>query len=112
MISTGKTLLINDLANDTTVIGQHFGCAEHTRSLLATPLRLGQHIIGMISAQSYMPLAYDDDDRILLDMLAAHAAGALDNARLYADLAHAYETTLEGWPRALDLRDVETEEHT
>jgi putative nucleotidyltransferase with HDIG domain len=38
------------------------------------------------------------------------AEGQLQRAHL--ELAQAYETTLEGWSRALDLRDQETEGHT
>jgi PAS domain S-box-containing protein len=54
-----------------------------------------------------------------LESLATQAAIAIDNAALYdgmqranAELLLAYDTTLEGWSRALDLRDKETEGHT
>jgi PAS domain S-box-containing protein/putative nucleotidyltransferase with HDIG domain len=57
--------------------------------------------------------------RDFLHALAAKAAIAIDNAALFADLqrsnvdlALAYDTTLEGWSRALDLRDRETEGHS
>ena len=51
--------------------------------------------------------------------LAGQAAIALDNAQLFDNLQRsnqeirqAYDTTLEGWARALELRDSETEGHT
>jgi putative nucleotidyltransferase with HDIG domain len=51
--------------------------------------------------------------------LAGRAALAVDAAQLFEelrrsnlDLALAYEQTIEGWSRALDLRDRETEGHT
>jgi putative nucleotidyltransferase with HDIG domain/PAS domain S-box-containing protein len=54
-----------------------------------------------------------------LEILAGQAAIAIDNATLFddlqrshADLLLAYDTTLEGWSHALDLRDKETEGHT
>ncbi|HEY0069514.1 MAG TPA: PAS domain S-box protein, partial [Chloroflexia bacterium] len=54
-----------------------------------------------------------------LETLAGQAAIAIDNATLFDDLqqsnlelALAYDVTLEGWSRALDLRDKETEGHT
>jgi HD-GYP domain-containing protein (c-di-GMP phosphodiesterase class II) len=54
-----------------------------------------------------------------LNSLAGQAAIAIDNASLFIDLQRsntdlrlAYETTLEGWSAALDLRDRETEGHT
>jgi putative nucleotidyltransferase with HDIG domain len=55
----------------------------------------------------------------LLEIFAGQAAIAVDNAALFNDLQRsnvdlmlAYDTTLEGWSRALDLRDKETEGHT
>ena len=36
----------------------------------------------------------------------------LDLQRAHADLAEAYEATIEGWSHVLDLRDKETEGHT
>jgi PAS domain S-box-containing protein len=54
-----------------------------------------------------------------LNSLAGQAAIAIDNVSLFNDLQRsntdlrlAYETTLEGWSAALDLRDRETEGHT
>jgi HD-GYP domain-containing protein (c-di-GMP phosphodiesterase class II) len=54
-----------------------------------------------------------------LETLASHAAIAVDNATLFADLQSAnrelvisYDATIEGWSRALDLRDEETEGHS
>jgi putative nucleotidyltransferase with HDIG domain len=61
-------------------------------------------------------------DREWLDFfeaLTGQAALAIDNASLFSDLQksnldllQAYDTTLEGWSRALDLRDEETEGHS
>ena len=55
----------------------------------------------------------------LLEGLATQASIAIDNATLFHnlqqsndELASAYDTTLEGWGRALELRDRETEGHT
>jgi len=54
-----------------------------------------------------------------LETLANQAAIAIENTTLvselkrsYRELSDAYETTIEGWSRALDLRDKETEGHT
>lgn len=54
-----------------------------------------------------------------LDALATQTAIAIDSASLFEniersrlELMMAYESTLEGWSRALDLRDKETEGHT
>ena len=54
-----------------------------------------------------------------LEMLAGQTAIAIDNAALFSglqranrDLLSAYDTTLEGWAKALELRDHETEGHS
>ena len=54
-----------------------------------------------------------------LDTLASQAAIAIDSSSLFTDLQHsnaeltqAYDATIQGWSRALDLRDKETEGHT
>jgi len=53
------------------------------------------------------------------DALAIQAAIAIDNASLFrklqesnVELTMAYDTTIEGWAKALELRDSETEGHT
>jgi putative nucleotidyltransferase with HDIG domain len=62
---------------------------------------------------------FSADDLGMISAFANHAAVAIDNARLFdglqesnAELEIAYQATLEGWVRALDMRDKETEGHT
>ncbi len=54
-----------------------------------------------------------------LETLAGQAAIAIDSAMMFkelqtsnSELTLAYDKTIEGWSRALDLRDKETEDHT
>lgn len=65
------------------------------------------------------PLEMDQGWIEYLESLAGQAAIAVDGATLFSDLQRAnmelsvaYDATLEGWSRALDLRDKETEGHT
>jgi len=74
---------------------------------------------GVLEVFHRTPLAPDGEWMDFLDTLAEQAAIAVDNSGLFAqlqrsntDLELAYDTTLEGWSRALDLRDKETEGHT
>lgn len=85
VISTGKPVITNDLIAEPIPESIHFGEEEEVRSILAVPLRLGEKVIGMLSVQSYKPYAYTTDDQSLLELLAAHAAVAIENARLYAE---------------------------
>lgn len=64
----------------------HFGDTAHVRSILAVPMRLGEKVIGMLSAQSYLPYVYTAEHLHLLEMLASYAAVALDNARLFTQV--------------------------
>ena len=87
VISSGEVIIIDDLApDDPSAI--RFGSAQKVRSILAVALRVGDRIIGMISAQCYQPQAYRDEEKRLLEMLAAHAATAIENTRLYAETNH------------------------
>jgi putative nucleotidyltransferase with HDIG domain len=85
VISTGKPVITHDLSAEPIPGGVHFGEEEEVRSILAVPLRLGEKVTGMLSVQSYKPYAYTADDQTLLEMLAAHTAVAIENARLYAE---------------------------
>ena len=82
VIDSGKPVLIND-DFEIDVDAVHFGSEEAARSILAVPMRVGGKVIGAISAQSYEPNIYNDEDRLLLEMLASQAAIAIENARLY-----------------------------
>jgi diguanylate cyclase (GGDEF)-like protein len=56
---------------------------EPTKSILAVPMILHGDIYGMVSAQSYRENAYTAEDIYLLEVLASHAAIAIENARLF-----------------------------
>lgn len=84
VIASGCSILFDDLAGEPNAAAAQAWCAQGARAALAVPLRLGDKIIGMLSTQSYEPHAYDAEDQSLLEMLAAHAAVAIENSRLYA----------------------------
>ncbi len=88
-------------------------------SYYAVPLVARGQVKGVLDILHRSRLDVDDDWLGLLDSLAAQAAIAIDNATLFTDLQRsntelvlAYDTTIEGWARALELRDQETEGHT
>ena len=88
VIENGRPMLIYDLLESQQLDGidpVHYGSSDSVRALLAVPMRIGDKITGSLSAQSYQPYQYSPEDQLLLEMLAAHAAVALDNARLFKD---------------------------
>jgi GAF domain-containing protein len=83
------------------------------------PLVTKGRIRGVLEIFHRSPKPRDETWVSLLDALAAQTAIAVENASMFqdlqrsnADLSLAYEATIEGWSRALDLRDRETEGHT
>ncbi len=83
VLSTGKTLLVNDSNELAGITPLHFGSMEISRSIMAVPLRRGDEIIGMLSTQSYQPHAFGEPQRVLLETITAQLSSALDNAHLY-----------------------------
>ncbi len=83
------------------------------------PLIIQSKVIGILDTYHEPPCRHDQELFEFLEALAGQAAIAIDNANLYEDLqrtsrqlAEAYDATLEGWSRALELRDQETEGHS
>ena len=92
---------------------------EGFQCYVGIPLIIKGQVVGILEAFDRVHLERDQEWQEFLDTLGQQAAIAIDNANLFEDLARsntelsiAYETTLEGWSRALDLRDHETEGHT
>ncbi len=65
---------------------QRFGSPEAVRSVIAVPMRRGGEIVGVISAQSYAPNAYQPEDVQPLEILAGYTAIALENLGLLTSL--------------------------
>ncbi len=85
----------------------------------AVPLIAKGQIKGVLELFHRSPLVIDREWTDFLEMLAGQAVIAIEDAQLFdrlqrsnLDLALAYDATIEGWSRALDLRDKETEGHT
>lgn len=83
------------------------------------PLVAKAEIVGVLELFHRTSTERDEEWMEILEMLAQEASIAIDNARLFADLQHsnaelseAYDSTLEGWALAIDLRDRETHGHS
>ena len=92
---------------------------EHFTSFVAFPLIAKDEIKGVLELFHRTQLDIDPEWVNLLETLGNQAAIAIDNAQLFSrqqqanlSLQIAYDDTIEGWSRALDLRDKETEGHT
>ncbi len=96
----------------------HFS-AEGFAAYYAAPLITKEQLRGVLEVFSRSLLHSDPEWLALLENLTGRAAIAVESAQLFegiqranADLFRAYDETIVGWSRALDLRDQETEGHT
>ena len=92
--------------------------AEGFVSYFAVPLVAKGQVKGVLELFHRSVLDPNDDWTEFLEALAGQAAIAIDNARLFdnlqrvnVELMHAYDETIEGWARALELRNIEIEGH-
>ncbi len=88
-------------------------------STYCVPLIAKGQVMGVLELFHRAPLVPDPEWLNFLESLAVQAAIAIDNAELFdglrrsnVELGLAYDATLEGWARALELRDEGTEGHT
>jgi PAS domain S-box-containing protein/putative nucleotidyltransferase with HDIG domain len=86
---------------------------------LATPLIAQGRVKGVLEFWHDAPLTCDEEWLSFMQLLAGQAVVAIENASMVQDLQRsnaelkgAYEATIEGWSRTMDLRDRETEGHT
>jgi putative nucleotidyltransferase with HDIG domain len=120
VVESGETVLTTNAQEDPR-FGEQFSVAiHHLLSILCAPLKIKDDLMGVIYVDNRAHTGiFSADDLGLISAFANHAAVAIDNARLFdglqesnAELEIAYQATLEGWVRALDMRDKETEGHT
>lgn len=113
-------IAIEDLNSESTAFKEsiHFR-NEGFVAYYAIPLLAKGQVEGVLEIFSRQQLSPTKDWLEFLEALSGQAAIAINNAELFSELERsnvqlslAYDTTLEGWSRALDLRDRETEGHT
>ncbi len=85
----------------------------------AVPLTNKDEVIGVLEVFHRQPIQPHNEWLQFLEALATQASIAIYNARLlndleasHARLIRAYDATLEGWSRVLELRDQDTQGHT
>jgi putative nucleotidyltransferase with HDIG domain len=113
IFSKNLPLVVNnvdkDIRHNASVATQiHF----QTHSLLGVPMRIQERVIGVLEALNKKQGKFTEEDVKILTAIASQAAVAIENAQLVEALQESYESTLEGWAAALDLRDKETEGHS
>lgn len=78
-----QPVLVNPTQRDPRFTALSWGAGHLTQSMICVPMIIGERVTGAISAQSYAPLAYSPNELELLNLLAAQAGIAIENAHLY-----------------------------
>jgi two-component system, NtrC family, sensor histidine kinase HydH len=105
-VMAGRIVYIEDLRTDARVQDAESIVQRGLVSLLAAPLRHGDQIIGGLRVYTGMVHQFSGDEAALLESLAGQAAVAIENARLYSQLAHAHDRILESYE---ELRETQAE---
>jgi PAS domain S-box-containing protein len=92
---------------------------EQFQAYYGMPLISGGHIKGVLEIFCRHPIPTNKEWVGFFSTLAGQAAIAIEHAELLANLQStndelilAYDTTIEGWAQALEMRDAETQGHS
>lgn len=93
VIEHQESLLVDDLEeHEVGRNAQRFDSQRHTRAAIAVPLRLGNEILGAMSAQSYEKGIYTEKDLQMLEMMATYVAITLKNQALFQEIQQKLKT--------------------
>jgi signal transduction histidine kinase len=97
IVNKGKPLLIRDVKSDPRWNAEIDEAIDFdTRSILGIPLRVKDETIGVLELLNKLDdQGFSQDDIQIASTLAAQAAIAIENARLLAELRHAYDDLAE-----------------
>jgi len=86
VVRTREALWIGDMDEERdTLPAKAIALGVPTRSLMVLPLIARDKLVGVMSAQSYEPYAFDEGRRRLFSSLANQVAIAIENARLFEE---------------------------
>lgn len=103
--------IINDVPNDPRHYkGVDKAAANVTQSLLAVPIIWGDKCFGVVEAIN-KPDGFGEEDREVLEVLASHAAVALQNLTVMDQLQNYFQHSVELLMSALECLEPESEGH-
>jgi putative nucleotidyltransferase with HDIG domain/PAS domain S-box-containing protein len=116
---TRETVIIDDLAVEPGFIRRGLVERHGFVSYFARPLMERGKILGVLELFHRQKKEYDQSWLDFFEIIAGQAAIAISHIQTYGnlqnanvDLLLAYDLTIQGWAKALELRDIETEGHS
>ena len=114
-----RTVSIDDLVSEPGFIRKTLVQKEGFVSYVGSPLVSKGQTLGVLEAFHRSKLSPDRDWLHFFNILVGQAAIAIDHIRTFSDLQKAnlelmmaYDRTISGWAKTLELRDFETEGHS
>jgi HD-GYP domain-containing protein (c-di-GMP phosphodiesterase class II) len=121
VVRTNQPILINDLQRYASLQGCIFpemACPAPAQSILLAPMLARKETFGILELMGDARYQFNSIDCDLLTSIGSTAALAIQNQYLKDEvdqssraLVKTYESTIESWRRALELRDHKTEGH-
>jgi PAS domain S-box-containing protein/putative nucleotidyltransferase with HDIG domain len=118
VVEARRTLVVEETHNSPHIsprLAERF----KARAMLGVPLMTGEAVLGSAIIAFNTAHRFTPEETARAERLSGLIAIVISKAKLveqlraaHAELSNAYETTLEGLARALELRDKETEGHT
>jgi diguanylate cyclase (GGDEF)-like protein/putative nucleotidyltransferase with HDIG domain len=106
---TGEPALVHDTSADPDFLGTD--APADSGSELAVAIRVNGRVWGVLNLEHLATHAFDADDVVFADLVAAHIGAALDRARLRGELEGTLMTTLAALCDALEHKDAYTAAH-
>ena len=88
---SGNGIIVNDITQVTDYIPK----THRTRSLLVTPIKREDRVIGILNLESTDPDYFTEEDLSFVNILVSQAAIAIDNARLFDKVTEANQAKSE-----------------
>jgi len=114
-----RTIIVDNLAEDDRFDNKNLVVDEGFISYIAIPLMSKGGVNGVLELFNRTQVRRNPEWIDFVSTLATQASIAINNTQLFdevqssnMELSLAYDATIEGWSRALELRDMETEGHS
>lgn len=119
VFSTGRTRLSPHLEDDPLLLLRSRAFVPVGRANIAVPVKAGGMVIGVFHLAMKAPVSFSQEFIELVEMFGSYAGIIIRRIQLIdaqrsaqSEMRKAYDETLEGWARAIGMRDDETLRHT